>query len=381
MRSNTPKKYLIFSCLFLTAVLAFVLVAVNVSFHTVCERTITNTLHVVLESGTDPQSLIENSQEDTNRTATQLADTTAKTPYEVLETAIYFTADISEGAIRDVHLTRGLGLTQGEAEAVLTVAMYQNEEQGTAGQFAYLREVQAEKTRYAFLDISEYTMRQISLTMSSIAWGAVGVALMLGYAGFVTARTVAPLSRQVEDGARLLKSSAHLLKKSGHRGTEGYKGLAAGLRAGALIFEGKERRRTVDMSSVATEAVRENRRPIEERNGTLLDSIQPGVSLPGYEAQLKALCTVLLAQAADSISENTKVHIDLLSDSRNVGLVVHWHVAPWESGREPEGDILACVSMLARENGGEASYETLAPSTVCYTIKWKDGITTRRVNG
>lgn len=367
MQGRIQRRYIWISSIVLAAVIVLLLVAVNVSFSGRAERRTADVLSVVMEYGEDPQGAADDLTTDE---AAGLAQTSGRTPYATLRLTNYFLADIGNHDAVSLYMDGAVELTDEEALALVEAARISERAQGRVGQFAFRSADIDGSLRYAFADISG-TMLQtvqlgtISFGMGAVAIGAIFVYIWGGVLGFIQ-----PLERRTDEGARLMVQAAETIEKQPDL-LPASESTAEGLRAAGAVLEDRTLKRTaVPLSIVLTAQCEEAEQEAEQKNGTLETDIQEDIYVRGNLEQLRSLCRLLLMDSARTMREGGTIGADLFSDGRRAGLVVRSGCLPFTKESMPDGENLAAIRLIARDNGGRAAFEAILPDTLCYTVTW-----------
>lgn len=376
MPGRLQKKYIWGTSIALCALVIVLLVSINVGFQSRCEAQAEQLLQFILEYGDNPEQAKD--ALDT-RGAHILAQYTGKTPYAALVTSSWFTAEVRDDITGEIDLAHAVEITPNEARALVEAARIESRaSSGRVGQYRFLKEQTGDAAyRYALLDISELMLQSVQLGTSSVAAGFMAIAAVLVYIWLSAAGVIAPLVRKVDEGARLMQSAADRITDDA--AAEQLAGVRDGLTAGSEVLEGAPgRKRAIPLSDVLSHACAGVLEAVEDKGGLLEADIQADVSVKAYPGELSALCELMLDTAARTMRPGGTVSVDLLSDGRQVGLIVRSTCAPWSAGDEPEADALAAVRLIARNNNGNTTFEAIDPDTLCYTVRFRAAAQQRR---
>lgn len=371
MQGRIQRKYIWVSSIVLTVIVIVLLTAVNAAFSARAERKTADILSVVMKYGADPAAAADDLASDE---AAELAQASAETPYSVLRLTNYFLADVTDSAVSEntgLYMDGAVELTREEALALVEAARISERASGRVGQFAFQCEREADgAVRYAFANVGSTMLQAVQLGSISFGMGAVAVGAVFLYVWGSVMGFLQPLERRTDEGARLMAQAAQTIESQPDPGPA-LKSTAQGLAAASEVLEGRAaKQQAVPLSIVLAAQCEEAAQAAAERGGTLETDIQDGVSVRGDLAQLRSLCRLLLMDAVRAMRADGSVRADLFADGGRAGLVVRATTEPFSEEDAPEGDDLAAVRLIARNNGGRAAFEAIAPDTQCYTVTW-----------
>lgn len=368
MTGRAQKHFLWFMSVSLCAVLVLLLVAMNTGFSTRLSREADVTLEVILLYGNAPQNAQGVEFPETDTLEPGLA---VRSPYQLLRTTNYFTAEVSPRGDTSFDLAVSADISSAEAEEALDRA--QREEGGDSGEvgvFAFLRSADTDGTvRYAFMDIAEQQQRRLQLATLSLIFGSMAAACILICAWAGARVWVRPLEEENADSRELMQQAGETLQQSDEPDNT-VQEMAHCLLAGSAVLEaGTARRTTFSMTDMLAAACEEAASDIEQKGGTLTADVEPDIFVRGVPSELQTMCRILLEGATRAMRPCGDIRVDLLTDGRQVGIVVQSICELWEDGSPPSSADIAAIRMLARASGGRAVFVTIPPDTVCTSVQ------------
>ena len=367
MPGRIQKKFIQISSIILCAVIVLLLVGLNVWHQAYVDSKQEQILDLIATYGGAPE--MSRHVEGSERAA-RLEETTGLTPYQALLTSLYFTADTNPTGVTAVDLTGSEDLRTAEAMEIAEAARMEGTLSGQIAQFRYVRTRDAVgDAHYVFLNVSQYMIQSVQLGSASFGLGCLAIAAVMGYVWYGALKWIRPLERRTEDSARLMENVSEALRQDEKGDIER---AAEELSAGAAVLDGASSQlEVVSLSETLTRVCREVGPSIEKRGGQLITDIQPDVYVRTHEGEAQTLCRLLLWEAVRTMRDDGTIHADLLSDGREVGLIVRSTDRPWAEDGEPEGNGLGAVQLIARDNDGTAAFEAIPPDTQCYSVRFR----------
>lgn len=398
MFRNIHKKYIAVNVTVLTAIIVALLVAVNVSMQSMRQEGTRSLLSLILRSGGDPAVA---SAQSTAAGADRLIPGTESGVYLDMKTASYFLVRTSGGTVSSVDVRYAYSVNEEEARSLTVLAMDNGSDSGRLGRFEYLRQVGPTGALYAFLDASEELLAEARLLTVSVAAGVIAEALILVFVGFMAARRVRPVEQLLAASQDIMEKSAAgmeagaacLISTYKDRGSanaspalqEGtvLAGIAADLRGVAEAIDRPGRPQDVNVPELLRRIVTENETWLAEQGLSVQSAVEGDAVLKARPQELKALFEILIENAGDNAAAGSTVFLDLVTDERNLGVLVHFDVDDLpqtepdsliqdRAGRDAHfGGGLYAASLLAELNHGRLGVEYLDPPGICFTVRFR----------
>lgn len=369
MASGVQKKFMWASGIVMCAIVALLLLGVNVWFNSAAQDRTEQVLHFIMNYGSSPGLALH---ADGSDYAARLLESTGLTPREALDSSLYFTAETDGQSLLSVDMTGSASLDPQQAQELAQTALSQGNERGRVGPFEYIRDRTAQGvTKYAFLNTAESMLEGAQLGAVSFGGGSIAAAAILASIWLIVAAWVrrrATLSAtETHPASDAAVSHEKNLDEAPQTDVSREQYVVVNSSSGVDVVQ----MTPSSLTEAVVRACNEIRTPVKERGGELITDIQPNVYIRTHDGEAQTLCRLLDWEAVRTMRDGGSVHVDLQSDGREVDLTVESEGEPWHDGAAPEGAGLAAVKLIARDNDGLASFEALEPDRLCYTVHFK----------
>ena len=260
--------------------------------------------------------------------------------------AVYVAVRVKDGAVTNADVSRISDLSEAEAAALAAEVIARGETAGREGSFRFASAADRDGERvYVFLENSARRNAVLRVAILSALAGLGGWLLMLGLVILLAKRTIAPVAENMDRQRQFVTDAGHELKTplaiiqanteamelivGENKWSRNIKAQAARLTeltqnlltlaraeeapaAGSFV--------PVDLTGLTEKSVQMFQTSLEQKKLRLEAELDPGVTVPGSEAQLGNLCSILFDNAVKYAVQGSALKLSLKNGEKTCTL-------------------------------------------------------------
>lgn len=422
------KKFIITSMIAITALLLFLLGAINIANIVITGKQTVRTLHMISENEGDAANLPVSPKPDPDARPPEFSIKAPKDDYDTFLASNFFLVRFDQsGTIIYVDVSRTSAVTEKTASKLARSVYESAAQEGKTGKFRYLiADTRIRNgTSIVFLDTSAEILSCLRILLLSIAIGTVCWGMMLVFVVLLSKKAIRPVAENMEKQKQFITNAGHEIKtplaviQSNTEAMELYHGENKWSRnikeqisrlnglMQYLLFLARMEENSVSMKSASiplstllSTMIQTFAQAMEQKSIFLQTDLQPELYLYADQHQIEQLLSILLDNAVKYVNQSGEIHISLQKMEKRIRLQIKNtcdklpDVPPdrlfdrfyrADSARtQKSGDYsgygigLSAAQSITAANNGTIRAEYLQPDHICFTVQFSSAPVTKR---